>query len=58
MAAWRRGGVVVGRATHALRTPPLEAYIAVQGCYSCDTDKEQEATDAATAIGYWIPWLD
>lgn len=33
-------------------------YIAVQGCYKCDTDKEDAATTAAAAVGYWVPWLD
>jgi len=42
----------------ATMTPVLEAFIAVQGCYACDTDKEDEATTAAAAVGYWVPWLD
>lgn len=41
----------------AQMTAPLEAYIAVQGCYACDTDKENAATEAAAATGYWVPWL-
>jgi len=42
----------------ASMTPILNAYIAVQGCYKCDTDKEDAATTAAAAVGYWVPWLD